>query len=70
MATVTGHGGGRTWRGEGAETSPPCSALEVKGEAGTGWGLGGPGMWPETMTALGLTQPTSLLTLALCNGAC
>ena len=70
MATVTGHGGGRTWRGEGAETSPPCSALEVKGEAGTGWGLGGPGMWPETMTALGLTQPTSLLTLVLCNGAC
>lgn len=40
------------------------------GRQGLGWGLGGPGMWPETMTAHDLTKPTSLLTLALCNGAC
>ena len=70
MAIVIGHGGGRTQRGEHAEPSPPCSALGVAGRQGLGWGLGGPRMWPETMTAHGLTKPTSLLTLVLCNGAC
>ena len=38
MATVIGHGGGRTQRGEREEPSPRCSALGASGEAGTGMG--------------------------------